>query len=420
MTVGCLKTIDAFIMKILHLISQHPESTGSGFYLQNIIRQAAAAGHQNFLVAGLSGERIPSIPGIDREHCHFVRFAEGRLNFAIPGMSNVMPYPSSRFDALTSEQMAIYEKVFAETINRAAREFSPDIIHSHHLWLVSSVARKILPDMPMVTSCHSTDLRQFLQCPHLREKVIPFCRKINRVLALSHDQAEKIGEMYGIDNQCIDIVGGGYDQELFSFREKPQAPPVHLLYAGKLSLAKGVDWLLRTFIGLEDHRLHLHLAGSGSGPEAELCLQLAKEAGDRVTVHGRIDQQQLARLMQLCHIFILPSFYEGLPLVLLEALAAGCRIIATDLPGCRELLAKAVPDLVCFVNLPALSTIDRPDPKDWDILQLRLAAAIDEMAGRVRIAPSPALAEISAITATFGWQAVFARIVSSYEKVMTD
>ena len=405
-------------MKILHLISQHPEDTGSGFYLQNIIRQAAAVGHQNFLIAGMTGERITPMPGIDREHCQFVRFGEGELNFAVPGMSNVMPYPSSRFDGLTSEQLAVYQKVFAETIRRVAREFSPDILHSHHLWLVSAVARRILPDLPMVASCHSTDLRQFMQCTHLRQRVLSDCLKIKRVLALSRDQRDKIKEIYGINDQRIDVVGGGYDDHLFLQATKPQAPPIRLLYAGKLSSAKGVDWLLRTFIGLEDRRLHLHLAGSGSGEEAQLCLQLANEAGDRITVHGRINQQELAQLMGLCHIFILPSFYEGLPLVLLEALASGCRIIATDLPGCRELLAKAGPDLVHFVKLPALSTIDRPDPKDWEILEIRLATAIDDMAGRVRIAPSPASAEISEITSAFSWQAVFARIVGSYEKAM--
>ena len=405
-------------MKILHLISQHPEDTGSGFYLQNIIRQAAAVGHESFLIAGMTGNRFPPIPGIDREHCRFIRFGEDQLDFAVPGMSNVMPYPSSRFAALTSEQLVVYERVFAETIRGAVQEFSPDILHSHHLWLVSAVARRILPDLPMVTSCHSTDLRQFVQCPHLRQKVLSDCLKINRVLALSRDQRDKIKEIYGINDQRIDIVGGGYDDQLFFQARKPQTPPIHLIYAGKLSLAKGVDWLLRTFVGLEDPRLHLHLAGSGSGEEEQLCLQLAKEAGGRVIIHGRIDQQELARLMGLCHIFVLPSFYEGLPLVLLEALAAGCRIIATDLPGCRELLAKAGPDLVHFVNLPVLSTIDRPDTKDWHILQLRLAAAIGDMAERVRSGPSLESQEIATMTSENSWQAVFARIVRCYEKAM--
>ncbi len=407
-------------MKILHLISQHPESTGSGFYLQNIIRQAAAAGHRNYLIAGISGDEIPETPGIAQECCRFVRFGNGDLNFTIPGMSNVMPYPSSRFDSLNTEQLTAYERAFTETIRRTVQEFSPDILHSHHLWLVSSIARRVLPDIPLVTSCHSTDLRQFMQCPHLRERVLPHCLKINRVLALSRDQAEKIREIYGIATGRIDIVGGGYDDELFIPGTKAQAPPINLLYAGKLSLAKGVDWLLRTFTGLQDPRLHLHLAGSGSGEEARQCLDLAEKEGNRVTVHGRINQQEVARLMGSCHIFILPSFYEGLPLVLLEALAAGCRIIATDLPGCRELLAGAGPDLVTFVNLPMLSTIDRPDPNDWEILQAGLTAAITDMADRVRITPSPSLTEISRITSESSWQAVFKRILVSYEKAMAS
>ncbi len=403
-------------MKILHLLSQHPEHTGSGFYLRNIIRQAAAAGHRNLLIAGSSGEGTSEIPGVAGDCCRFVRFAGGELNFAIPGMSNVMPYPSSRFDALTEEQLAAYERVFAETIRRTAREFSPDILHSHHLWLVSAIARNILPDIPMVTSCHSTDLRQFVECPHLRPRVLPYCRNIDRIIALSHDQAEKINELYDIRSERIDIVGGGYDDALFLPGVKQPAPPIHLLYAGKLSLAKGVDWLLRTFTDLPDIGLHLHLAGSGTGEETRQCLDLADRCGGRVTVHGRISQQQLAQLMGSCHIFVLPSFYEGLPLVILEALAAGCRIIATDLPGSHELLAGAGPNLATFVHLPTLATIDRPDPKDWHTLQTRLAVAITDMAERVRSSPAPPYAEISRITSVFSWQAVFKRILQAYEK----
>jgi glycosyltransferase involved in cell wall biosynthesis len=82
---------------------------------------------------------------------------------------------------------------------------------------------------------------------------------------------------------------------------------------------------LHTFLNLKNQGMHLRLAGSGSGDEAHKCLEMAKNAGVAITVHGRISQQELAKLMGRCHIFILPSFFEGLPLVLLEALASGCR-----------------------------------------------------------------------------------------------
>ncbi|MBN1566831.1 MAG: glycosyltransferase family 4 protein [Acidobacteria bacterium] len=407
-------------MKILHLISQHPESTGSGIYLQNIVRQAAIAGHRNHLVAGVSGNGPVTIAGIDEGGCHPVRFGghNSHLDFAIPGMSDVMPYPSSRFAMLSETQLAAYERIFGETILEAARAFSPDVLHSHHLWLASSVARRLLPLLPMVTSCHSTDLRQFMQCPPLQSRVKPYCRNIDRILALSRDQAETISSLYGIAADRIDIVGSGYDDELFAFGNKAAPPPMHVLYAGKLSLSKGVDWLLRTCAALHEHQLQLHLAGSGSGEEAQECLQLAQQAGVQITVHGQIPQRELAMLMKRCHIFILPSFYEGLPLVLLEALAAGCRVITTDLPGCRELLAGADADLVRFIHLPPLASIDRPDPKDWDMLQSSMASAIIDMANRVRIAPTPSLMEVSRITRPFGWQAVFERIFASYGKAI--
>ena len=329
-----------------------------------------------------------------------------------------MPYTSSVFRDLSCHDLDAYEKVFADNIQGAASAFRPDVIHSHHLWIATAVARRVLPAIPMVTSCHSTDLRQFTQCPHLRTRVLDSCRQVERVLALSHDQSEKIGKLYGINGSRIDIVGGGYDERLFNWRPKSLPPPVHLLYAGKLSFAKGVDWLLRTCRRLSDLPLHVHLAGSGVGFEAEECLALAQGAGIKVTVHGGLGQRELSSLMQSCHIFVLPSFYEGLPLVLLEALASGCRIITTDLPGCRELLAKGSPDLVEFVRLPGLRTVDRPYGEDREGLELELALVIGRTVERVMGSPSPDQDEVAGITASSGWQGVFQKVLTSYRKAI--
>lgn len=404
-------------MKILHLISQHPESTGSGFYLQNIMRQAAESGHHNGLIAGKTGDSLPDLPGLALKDGIYVSFDGGDLDFTIPGMSDVMPYPSSRFSGLSPSQLEAYEEVFAEKITKLAERFMPDVVHSHHLWLVSAVARRVLPDTPMVTSCHSTDLRQFVQCPHLGERVLEECRNIDRIMALSMDQAKRIRRLYGIAEGRIDIIGGGYNEELFTLNSKMEPPPIHLLYAGKLSYAKGVDWLLRAINRLKGSDLQLHLAGSGSGSEAEHCLELA-EYSDGVTVHGNLAQQDLAALMRKCHIFILPSFYEGLPLVLLEALASGCRIITTDLPGCRELLDNAAPDLAEMIELPGMQHIDRPAADDQGPLDNSLAEAIAEMAERVRRLPSPNPESIAELTGASGWGAIFGKVERTYRRAL--
>jgi len=404
-------------MKILHLISQHPDSTGSGIYLRNIIREAARAGHQNFLIAGLSDTGIPHIEGIDPDSCHYVRFGSGELDFPIPGMSDIMPYPSSRFSSLTAEQLDRYEHCFAQALSAMAEKVRPDVIHSHHLWILSSLTRRLFPDIPMVTSCHSTDLRQSVLCPHIKQRVVEPCQHIDHILALSCDQRDSIVDLYGIDPARISVVGGGFDDRMFSPKLKKAAPPVKMLYAGKLSFSKGVDCLLRAFNSLPDQDVELHLAGSGSGDEERYCLELAAGLGKRVTVHGQIDQRKLAALMAGCHVFILPSFFEGLPLVLLEAVACGCRIITTDLTGCLELLDDADTDLVELVPLPPMEQIDRPVPGDISLIENRLILALQNMVSRVHIKPTPSLNNTRKVTHPFRWPTVCSRIFQAYDTV---
>ncbi len=407
-------------MKILHILSQRPDSTGSGYYIQNIIRRAEKAGYCNHLLAALPLGEEMHLSGVVSSTMEFVRFSGGDLTYAMPGMSDVMPYESSKFCELTEEQITSYEDVFAEKIQNAAKVFQPDIVHSHHLWMATAVARRVLPEIPLVTTCHSTDLRQFMQCENLRSRVLSDCQGIDRILSLSRYQTGKIADLYGIKKNRIEIIGGGFNPELFSRVDKPIPPPIQILYAGKLSYAKGVDLLLDCCLRLNTLPIHLHLAGSGTGEEEAHCLRLAKELGADVSVHGRIEQHQLARLMGLCHLFILPSFFEGLPLVLLEALSSGSRIITTDLPGCRELLAQADANLVEFIQLPLMERIDRPSPGDVERLRSDLAGAIEKMVQRILQEPTVSQAEIDKLISASTWDSAFARIETTYRKVIKE
>jgi glycosyltransferase involved in cell wall biosynthesis len=129
-----------------------------------------------------------------------------------------------------------------------------------------------------------------------------------------------IAGLYHLPVTRIHVVGAGHNDRLFKPQEKPTPGPVQLVYAGKLSCAKGVPWFLRALSKIHALPWRLHLVGGGSGAERQACLRLADELGDRVKVHGAVNQQDLAAIMRQSHIFILPSFYEGLPLVVLEAL----------------------------------------------------------------------------------------------------
>jgi glycosyltransferase involved in cell wall biosynthesis len=251
-----------------------------------MLREAANRGHANFLLAGIPSGQEPSLEGVSEDTCEFVRFNGGDLPFEIVGMSDVMPYPSKRFCDLTEAEVNNYEDCFAGKLKAVVEFFKPDIIHSHHLWVATSVARRNYPGLPMVASCHGTELRQLHNCPHLAKRIVDGCQSLDGVLALSQVQKKEVANSYSISRGHIHVVGAGYNAALFFPVRKPSPNPVQIVYAGKLNRSKGVPWFLRALGHIDDLPWQLHLIGSGSGPEKEECLQMAGKLGKRTIIYG--------------------------------------------------------------------------------------------------------------------------------------
>ncbi|GAU08638.1 glycosyltransferase [Desulfoplanes formicivorans] len=407
-------------MNILHLLSQRPDSTGSGVYVQAVMAKAVEHGYSNALVAGIPQSYC--VPETVRELCAVdilaVRF-EQDISFPIVGMSDVMPYTSTCFSDLGAPQIARYEQCFEQILQKAVEKHAPDIIHANHLWLLTALACRMFPDIPVVASCHGSDLRQFRQCPHLRDRVRAGCAGLAAVMALSCEQKETIVRLYGLDRDKVAVTGAGFKETLFvpsSQRFRP--PPVHMVYAGKLSRAKGVPWLLRACRRL-DHDFVLHVAGSGCGQEEQDIQALAASLGDRVVMHGALSQQQLAGLLGRSHMFVLPSFFEGLPLVLLEALASGCSLVATDLPGIAEIFKELPPQVIRRVPLPRMQSVDSPYPEHEEDFVQALVRALDHQMAVVRAGYDvQACGEARKLLERFTWSGVFERINAVYQRVM--
>jgi glycosyltransferase involved in cell wall biosynthesis len=213
-------------------------------------------------------------------------------------------------------------------------------------------------------------------------------------------------------------VGAGYDPARFHPAPKPLPAPVRIVYAGKLSRTKGVAWLLRALKRIEDLPWHLELVGGGRGPEKAEVLDLAEGLGHRVTVAGLIDQAALAERMRRAHIFVLPSFFEGLPLVLLEALACGCRLVATDLPGVRELFVSLADPAVRLVPLPPLAGVDTPTDSGGQDFQGRLAAALGDQVRAAAQQPDLDLSPFQSLLARYTWDGVYQRVEAVYAGCM--
>lgn len=114
----------------------------------------------------------------------------------------------------------------------------------------------------------------------------------------------------------------------------------YLLAAGRLTHQKGFDLLIRALASLERQGSELELVIAGEGPDQPALIRLAAELSlaSRIRLIGSIPD--LSALMAAAFAFVLPSRYEGFPNVLVEALACGAAVIATDCPsGPREILA---------------------------------------------------------------------------------
>jgi glycosyltransferase involved in cell wall biosynthesis len=403
-------------MRILHIISQAPDFTGSGKYIQQVLVQSAKTGHDNFLVAGVQGNFILPAGLIEDNHCIFIRFDGKDLDFPIPGMSDVMPYESRVFSHMGSRDLAAYHQVFETKIRQALERFRPDIIHTHHLWIVSAITRRLAPRIPMVTSCHGTCLRQHVLCPEISKRVTADLKQIDHVIALSQTQKQEIIKTIGSDPTRTHVVSGGYNDACFFHTPKTFDGVVELVYAGKLSAAKGVPWLLSSLAKIRHLPFRLHLAGNSSDREKARCLESAGALKEKVVYHGSLSHGDLGKLLRTAHVFVLPSFYEGLPLVLMEALACGCRLVATALPGVKELLGHDDNPMIRLLDLPPLETIDTPYKSDMPQLANRLASVLAQTIQDVQAHPEPDWDYACTKTFPYTWEKIFSKIDRVYQQ----
>ncbi|MDY3980073.1 MAG: glycosyltransferase family 4 protein, partial [Paraeggerthella sp.] len=310
-------------MRILTISAQKPDSTGSGVYLAQTVRAFRAAGHEVAVIAGVDADDDPALG--EGVLFHPVRYRTPDLPFPVCGMSDQMPYASTRYRDMTPDMVARFEAAFSAAIADVARTFEPDLVICHHLYLVAAVTVEAGLPCPVTAVCHSTDLRQMRSHGLERERIVSAVRALDLVFSLHEAQKREIEDVYGVPAERIRVAGTGYDRTVFREGLNPRAVDrAEVAYVGKISRKKGVESLLRCLdlLPLPKDRLAVRLVG-GHSTEDDLARMraLAKEVRFPVEFAGKVDQDELVRTYQRAHVFVLPSFYEGLPLVVIEALA---------------------------------------------------------------------------------------------------
>lgn len=227
----------------------------------------------------------------------------------------------------------------------------PDLIHAHCAYPdgLAAVEYGRLLGRPVVITVHGHDLKDLPRDPRWRPLVARALQQAQAVVAVSQELGGLARELGA---RGLRVIPNGVDCELFRpGSRRPGEGGWRLLYVGRFDAAKGLGVLLEALALLRQRRgdISLKLVGgsSATGTEAPFREQVARLGlGDCVEFAAEVPWAEVPRQMGEADVFVLPSFSEGLPLVLVEALACGLPLVATRCGGPEELVRPGLGQLV--------------------------------------------------------------------------
>ncbi|MBX5326792.1 MAG: glycosyltransferase family 4 protein [Candidatus Bathyarchaeia archaeon] len=176
-------------------------------------------------------------------------------------------------------------------------------------------------------------------------------QRADKVIAVSQFTKNTLTSAYHVPLQKIHVIHNGIYPEQYTCTKTEIEETKHnlnienalaILYVGRLEQRKGIIYLLEAFAHLaKDYTCKLVIAGDGNQTQLK---QHAQTLGikEKIIFTGKVDNNTLKRLYNICDVFVLPSLLEGFGLTILEAMAAGKPVVATNVGGIPEIMKNNV------------------------------------------------------------------------------
>lgn len=331
-------------LRVLVVTRLFPSSVDPAFASFN--RQQLAALGERCDVEVLA--TIPWFPGAGL----FGRWtAAGRLT-RVPGEEVIagLPVRHPRYLHLPRLGRGVADRLYAASLAREMdrRRGRHDVLLAAWAYPdgVAAVELATRLGVPAVVKVHGTDMNVLARTPAVARSLRRALPRAARVVAVSRPLGELV-EAFGVPRARIDVIANGVDAALFRPRDRWEARAAlghpgdrsrWLLYVGRLEEAKGVLDLLEAFATLRRARRDLRLVVVGDGSARAACDRAARDPDARVLVAGPRPLEEVPVWMAACHALVLPSWAEGTPNVVLEALACGRRAVATAVGGTPDVI----------------------------------------------------------------------------------
>ena len=170
---------------------------------------------------------------------------------------------------------------------------------------------------------------------------------VDQYVCVSKGVAEHTTKQGGISQQKITVIPNGIDLAEYETAAKADLTPCgccagsrKVIAIGRLHQQKGIDWLLQTMPHWLEQRPDCELLIVGDGPKRVDLERVAAQlsCNDRVRFLGQ--RRDVPQLLAAAELLLLPSRWEGMPNVVMQAMAAGLPVVATEVEGIDELLLQ--------------------------------------------------------------------------------
>ena len=350
-------------MKIL-IINHSPFiGSGSGIYTMNIAKSLKRASQDVAVITAANSIDFPDMEGI-KIHPIFFKYkdyVENQIDFNVPCFDQ---YPTSDvvFYNLTKEQLNTYISEFRKALEEEIKTFKPDIIHTQHLWVWSSIIPEY--NIPTIVTSHGSDMMGY----DIDNSFYPYCIKtINgckKIITISKSNNQMVLDRFPQARDKVITLKNGYDDKMFYLANYDKSQILKefnitkkyekiVLYAGRLTENKGIDILLDAASKYENNKILTIIAGGGG-----LLNTLKKQAKDLnlkdIAFVGDQSQNNLNKLYNIADVLAVPSRVEGFGLVAIEALACGTPVVATNQGGMTDFINEKVGALIDVDDSDAL------------------------------------------------------------------
>ncbi len=257
-------------------------------------------------------------------------------------------------------------------VRRAVRTGRPDVVHAHWAVPQALVATLAAPHVPMVVTTHGGDVYALRAAPLVRLKRWVL-RRAAHVTTVNGEMRERL-TAWGVPESGTSVVPMGVEPgPAAAARARTARVPGRIVAVGRLVEKKGFAVLLHALRRIDDVPWEVVVVGDGP-----LRAGLGRRAaGLPVTFAGQLGKDEVLDALASATVVAMPSVpasngdQEGLPVTLLEAAAVGAAVVASDLPGIRDVVHHDVSGLLV-------------PPGDVDALAAALRRALTDRDGRER------------------------------------